>query len=393
MRQFKWKFVALAATAILVACGGGSDSSKTTAVVVMGDSLADSGVFAGIPTFGRIFSVQGSSSEPNTLWTERTAVLAKVPQLCNFYKFTGSTFTTNSTPGCTSFAIGGGRINLLPGNGGLASPQSIVKQLQDAAATRTSYGARDLLLVDGGGNDAADLVGAFLRVPSDSGVAFNTVLTANSVLTQTSVTASLSADPTGATVGNLYMTALASTLFTAIKVNALDKGAQRVALLNMPDITHTPRFQAVLDSIAAASGGGAPGATARAQAQGLFRVWITTFNSALATLVAGESRIALVDFFAGFNAQMASPASFGLTNVTVPACPAVGISLDDGLPVYNFETCTAAALSAQTPPVGATGGANWWQTYAFSDGFHPTPLGHKLLADVVQTKLTAVGWL
>ncbi len=168
MRQFKWKFVALAATAILVACGGGSDSPRTTAVVVMGDSLADSGVFTGIPTFGRIFSVQGSSSEPNTIWTERIAVQAKVPQLCNFYKFTGATFIPNPVAGCTSFAIGGGRINVQPGNGGSASPQSLVKQLQDAAATRTSYGARDLLLIDGGGNDAADLVTAFLTAPQPS---------------------------------------------------------------------------------------------------------------------------------------------------------------------------------------------------------------------------------
>lgn len=378
MRQFKWKFAALAATAILVACGGGSGGPQTTAVVVMGDSLADSGVFTGIPTFGRIFSVQGSSSEPNTIWTERIAVQAKVPQLCNFYRFTGTTFTTNSTPGCTSFAIGGGRINLQPGNGGLASPQSIVKQLQDAAAARTSYGARDLLLVDGGGNDAADLVTAFLT----NTTTFSGVL--GTLLPSGTVSANI-ADPTE--VGTLYMQALAQSLFNAVKTNALDKGAQRVAVLNMPDITHTPRFQMVLAGVEAQQG-----AAARAQSQGLFRVWINAFNTQLATLVAGESRIALVDFFAGFNAQMASPANFGLTNVTVPACPVTGTG-SDGLPTYNFQTCTAAALSAQTPPVGATGGANWWQTYAFSDGFHPTPLGYKLLADVVQDKLTSVGWL
>lgn len=383
MRQFQWRFVALAVTAILVACGGGSGGPQTTAVVVMGDSLADSGVFTGIPTFGRIFSVQGSSSEPNTIWPERTAVLAKVPQLCNFYRFTGATFVTNSTPGCTSFAIGGGRINLQPGNGGLASPQSIVRQLQDAAATRTSYGARDLLLIDGGGNDAADLVTAFLTDTTT----FSNVL--GTLLPSDVVTANIFDPPT---VGTLYMQALAQSLFNAVKTNALDKGARRVALLNMPDITHTPRFQMVLDGIAAASGGGVLGATARAQSQGLFRVWINAFNNQLATLVAGENRIALVDFFAGFNAQMISPANFGLTNVTVPACPVVGTGTD-GLPIYNFQTCTAAALSAQTPPVSATGGANWWQTYAFADGFHPTPLGHKLLADVVQAKLISVGWL
>ena len=30
------------------------------------------------------------------------------------------------------------------------------------------------------------------------------------------------------------------------------------------------------------------------------------------------------------------------------------------------------SVSALTPPSGSTGGADWWKTYAFSDGFHPT---------------------
>jgi len=46
-----------------------------------------------------------------------------------------------------------------------------------------------------------------------------------------------------------------------------------------------------------------------------------------------------------------------------------------------------------TPPAGATGGANWWQTYAFSDGFHPTPYGYQLLGQLVAKSLATAGWL
>ena len=70
-----------------------------------------------------------------------------------------------------------------------------------------------------------------------------------------------------AQVGGAYMVALADKFYASIKVSALDKGAQRIALLNMPGITNTPRFQMVLSGIAAAYGGGATGAGARAQSE------------------------------------------------------------------------------------------------------------------------------
>ena len=77
MKSMKWKvaLLATAAAAVLVGCGGGGADSTSqragiTSVKVMGDSLSDSGVFNGLPGYGRIFSVQGSSSEPNAIWTE-----------------------------------------------------------------------------------------------------------------------------------------------------------------------------------------------------------------------------------------------------------------------------------------------------------------------------------
>ena len=404
MKSIKWKLALLAtATAAIVAgCGGGSADPTSqragiTSVKVMGDSLSDSGTFKGIPGFGRMFSVQDSASEPNTVWTERIAALLGTPQLCSFFKFTGTTFIPNSVTGCTNFAVGGGRINNFdPLTGAGNSPLSITFQLQTASAAG-NYKSSDLLLVDGGGNDAADLVGAYLAAGTDGGVGFARM--AGTLLPPATLNPLLAGGQTGlAQAGGLYMVALADMFYGSIKTTALDKGAEKVAVLNMPGITNTPRFQMALAGVAAAYGGGTAGATARGQAEALFKSWVEAFNARLATNVAGDKRIVLVDFYTAFNDQIANPAQYGLTDVTTPACPPVRnaqgqLVLSGGLPTYNFQTCTAAALSAMTPPPGATGGTNWWQTYAFSDGFHPSPLSYQLLSQLVAKSLSTAGWL
>jgi len=50
-------------------------------------------------------------------------------------------------------------------------------------------------------------------------------------------------------------------------------------------------------------------------------------------------------------------------------------------------------VTAMPPPAGATGGADWWKTYAFSDSFHPTPYGHQLLSQLVARSIAQAGWL
>jgi phospholipase/lecithinase/hemolysin len=187
------------------------------------------------------------------------------------------------------------------------------------------------------------------------------------------------------------MTALANNFADMIKTRALDKGAQRVAVLNMPGVTNTPRFQFVLDGIAQASGGGSAGAAARAQSEALFKGWVEAFNAQLAQRFAGESRVVVVDFYTAFNDQVANPAQWGLTNVKGFACPITGQD-SSGLPTVTWPTCTDAALAANVP-AGATGGANWYKTWAFSDSFHPTPYGHQLLAQLISRSLATAGWL
>lgn len=372
-----------ALAALLAACGGGGGADTTprvavTALKVMGDSLADVG------TFGVKFTVQG-----NDVFPERVATAYGLSKGCNFFVFTGTTFTANSRTGCTNYAIGGGVIN--PASGGLtaADPRGIGVQFTTATAAG-NFAAGDLLLVDGGGNDAAALVGAYLNAPRDQGASYVALL--GTQLTQAQVASAVGGGQAGlAAAGSTYMTALANTFADMIRTRALDKGAQRIAIVNLPGITNTPRFQLVLDGIAQASGGGAAGAAARAQSEALFKGWVEAFNARLAQRFAGESRVVIVDLYTSFNEQIANPSQFGLTNVKAFTCPITGQD-SSGLPTVTWPTCTDAALAAN-PPAGATGGANWYKTWAFSDSFHPSPYGHQLVSQLISRSLATAGWL
>ncbi len=371
--------VASAVTAMLAACGGGGSdttpAAKVTSVRVMGDSLADSG------TFGYKFTVQGTAATgagSTPIWPERVAS-AYSQTLCPHYVFTGSSFNVNAT--CSNYAVGGGRINNFTSP---ASPQSITRQLQDSGTA--GYSGSELVLIDGGGNDAADLIGAYLSIQRDGGASYRALLT--TLLDTATVNAAFAAGAAGlAQVGGLYMQTLGTQFAANIKAQTVAKGANRVAVVNMPGVTLTPRFRLVLQSVAAASG-----AAAAAQASTVFDGWVQAFNATLAAGLAGDSRLAVADLYSSFKDQANNPAQYQLTNVTTPACPATGIG-SDGLPTYNFPTCTAASLSAQTPPAGATGGSAWWQSYGFADGFHPTPYGHQLVGQLVSRTLATAGWL
>ena len=113
MANFKFLAVASVAAALLVACGGGGDGDqspkvKITSVKVIGDSISDSGTFAQV-LGNRTFSVQGPTQQ---IWTEKVAAAFGVTGLCNVYQFTGTTFVPNAVQtGCTSYGVGGGRIN------------------------------------------------------------------------------------------------------------------------------------------------------------------------------------------------------------------------------------------------------------------------------------------
>lgn len=375
----KATWTALAAACLLAACGGGgadtTPAAKITAVKVVGDSLADSG------TLGYKFTVQGAAptgAGATALWVDRVAA-SYSQTLCAHYA-SADNVSFASKAGCTNYAVGGGRINNFTAP---TVPVSITQQLKEAGAA--GYAASDLLLVDGGANDAADLIGAYLKAGSDGGATYKAVL--GTVLDTATINAALAAGPTGlGQIGGAYMQALAAQFAATVKAHALAKGAAHVAILNVPDILQTPRFKMVLGSITAAQG-----TVASAQAAALFDAWIQAFNAQLSASFAGDSRVAIVDFNASSKDQAEHPAQYELSNTTTPACPPTGRG-DDGLPTYTFPACTAAALSA-APPVGVTGGADWWTRYAFSDGFHPSPYVHQLMGQLVSRSLSQAGWL
>jgi outer membrane lipase/esterase len=271
-------------------------------------------------------------------------------------------------------------------NGGAVAPFDIKTQLATAAQVNGSYKEGDLILVDGGGNDFADLVGAYLGAGTPAGAAaFQGFLLQQ--LTPAEVQGIFASNPAATApvvAAGAYATKLADTYYNSIKVNTLDKGANRVAVLNAPDVLLTPRFQAVLGGVAAQAGAATSAALA-----GATRGWISAFNNQLRTRIGSDSRVALVDFYADFTDQVNNPASYGLVNATQAVCPVVGVD-GGGLPAYDFPTCTSTALNARAP---AGMGAGWYDQYAFSDGFHPTPYGHKLLAAGVSRALARAGFL
>ena len=201
--------LAAAACAALVACGGGgSDNTprqSVSAVKVFGDSLADVG------TFGIKFTVQGAETR---IYPERVALAYGLAAGCPFFTFTGVTFAPNATAGCTNFAIGGGVINGASSGFAAADPRIVGVQIA-AATAAANFAAGDLLVIDGGGNDAAALVGAYLKAATDGGAAYVGLL--GTQLSAAQVGAAVAGGQAGlATAGGQYMTALAGTFYSAI---------------------------------------------------------------------------------------------------------------------------------------------------------------------------------
>jgi len=379
----KWKIsgraLALAASAtaaaVLVACGGGSGDAAApkvaiTRVIVAGDSLADAG------TFGAKFTVQRASNPAQgyPVYPQIIAADYGITGLCNFFATStgGASFTTNAT--CNDFAVGGAQIVNPASQGGANAPFSLGFQLgASLQAHGGAYQTSDLIVVDAGGNDIAALVTAYLGASSGTAgvLAYEAFLSQQ--LDSATIGTVLPTANGAATLAGMYMQKLADTYWTTVKTTTLDKGATHVAILNVTDVTLTPRFAAVLAQVSAAFG-----AASAAQLQGAIQQWEQAFNAKLLVDVAGDVRVAVVPFYEDFTDEIAHPAQYGLTNVTTPTCS------DTGFPA----TCIDAQLDA-TP--GQTAG--WWQTYAFSNSFHPTPFGHQLLAASVSRALARAGWL
>lgn len=391
MKQWKWAAVALGCAVILAGCGGASDGASTTpksvapSAKVFGDSIMDSG------TFGYKFTIQSAdAANPFLIFPEIVAANFGAGNLCAFFRFNGTTFLPNTS--CTSYAVAGGRVNNLTNASApsAAVPFSIPYQMQAGSATLQST---DIVIVDGGGNDMADLVGGYLGASTPAGVAsFMTQL--GTLLPAATVAGIVGSTPTATSLGTAagaYAQTLGTTQANNIKTYIVSKGVSRVVAVNVPDITVTPRFAAVLGAVAAAQG------TAQRDAvQAAVRAWVQAFNGALAQGLAGTG-VQVYDLYTEGGKITASPAQFALTNVTTPACPKVAGGLDSTTGQASLSqaatvaACNSASMSANIP-TGETA-ANWWNFYAYSDNFHPSPALHKLIAQSINLQLSKAGWL
>ena len=343
-------------------------------VIVAGDSLADVG------TFGFKFTVQDATNPAGfPVFPELVAGAYGLAAACSHYMDNGAGgVIPRGDPACTNFAVGGGRI-LHRGDG----PQGIPAQLRDAAATVGGrFAPGDLVLMDGGGNDASDLAQAYLAgATSRAGtLAFLAFLAREVDVGALLFTAP--GDDSLARSANLYMEKAADALAEAVVVNALDRGATRVAVLNVPDITLTPRFSAAFAKLVQEVG--ADEATA---IQAAVRQAVGAYNARLQERLGNDTRVVLIDVRAAVDDQIARAGDYGLSDARHAACPVTGVNFA-GLPEWTLATCTSAALDAAS--TGVVPG--WWTTWAFSDGFHPTPAGHRLLASTVSQALAAASW-
>lgn len=158
------------------------------------------------------------------------------------------------------------------------------------------------------------------------------------------------ADPGNPATAAQLVAQAAGAAATAVAktVAALGKaGFDDVVVFNLPALEATPAF--ALDNPAAAP---------------LAKFGTDTFNAALAASLGGLKagpHVIGVDAHAAFEAILAAPATYGLSNVTTPCLTAAGL-------------CSPATAA----------------TSFFFDGVHPTTVGHGIIADLVLDKVSPV---
>jgi outer membrane lipase/esterase len=390
----RWHLSALAAVALLVAaCGGGdTDAPLARRVVAFGDSLTDIGAYVvatqiplgqapGLPPFfGGKFTTNshtGYTATSNTstanIWVEWIAARLGVvitPAEVGFGPAANRRKcpVTLSAPAlaetCTGYAQGGSRVTNPAGignpngngiDGASPAPMTVpmVTQVADHLAAFDGFSGDDIVFVFGGNNDVFVQFAAAAQIGPEAATA--NVITA------------------------------ATELATLVKEQIIANGAKKVAVVTLPDSSATP-FGAAVEA--------QQGAPTRAFLQSLSGA----FNTALIDGLEG-SRAKIIDARAMNAAVQASPATYGITNITSPACNAdiiaaitngavtSGSSLFcNAAPEALFTAAGLPSLNALTPGASAS-------SYLFADGVHPTTGAHKIFADQVWAKLKDFGWV
>ncbi len=360
MNPLRLGAIALATAGLLAACGGSDDPPAAATVtygklVVFGDSLSDVGTYAtpGLvgATGGGRFTVNGASAQ---LWVDRVAAAAKVPAVCaaqmglnSVGPLAGFASPAVNNAGCHGYAQGGARVTNPVGPGNVATLPGassgalgqltvpVVTQIQNhLVASGGSFAGTDLVAVLAGANDL------FMQVAT----------------VQATVAAGGDATAAGQ-AATVAMGQAGGELAAYIKSLIVAKGAQRIVVVGVPDVSVTP------DSLAQPQ-----------SSRDLVQLLSFTFNAQLQYGLQGVAEVLYVDGYTAIQQWAAEPGAYGLSNVHTQACNAALVA--------SSLLCSAATLIS-----GDT------SKYLFADGVHPTPYGHELLGRTVIDALAAKGWL
>ena len=362
----KYNFAATLLVAIVLAgCGGGGSSGGSqapkvsfTSEVTFGDSLSDVGSYAvGTVTAlggGGQYTINGTGKN----WTELMAAQLGLPAPCaaqtglNGSVTYGFSVLAVNHAGCTDYAQGGARVTdpVGPGNALLGGANAILGQLTVPITTQID----NHLTAVGGKFSGSEIV--FMMAGAND-VFMNLALYA------------ASPSPAAATAAVTAMATAAGELAGYVNTKIIANGARYVVVVNMPDVSSTP--------FAAAQEAAAPGSKA------FINTMVTTFNSQLQTLLAGNPNVLFVDAYTVHRDEVTNPAAYSLSNVTTPACNlTISTVTNPTNPIGSSLMCNAGNLS---PGVDSH--------YLFSDTVHPTPYGYLLLARLVSKDMLIKGWL
>lgn len=392
LRRMTW--AALAATALLVACGGndahvpgsegpqGAPTSKGSfsAVVSFGDSLSDLGTYGpatslagngSAPFFGGRFSTNSAAA---TTWVENIAASLGIVITPAEMGFAGQSLacpaalaSATLAGSCTGYGQGGARVTdpVGIGNAGGALTVPVKTQIARHLARFGGFTASDLVVVLAGNNDGFIQMAAFgaaaTQIQADTLAGRLTPAQASKALFEAQ----------NAAQGEMKRAAL--ELAGYVRDDILARGGRYVAVLLALDPQFTPSAAAL-----------------PAELRPVQSVLTDTFNLWLREGLAGAA-VRFIDPNELLRDAVTSPAKYGFTNVTDAACDPARIQLITGGRVSDGSSLFCNGTPG-APFNGLRSGADA-TSWLFADGVHPTTGGHRAMSTYIAAQLQSFGWI
>jgi phospholipase/lecithinase/hemolysin len=241
----------------------------------------------------------------------------------------------------------------------------IKTQIANHLARFTTFKSSDLIFLIGGLNETFIQFETFAataaQVQADAAAGKITADQANLALFQAQ------------TLAQAEMKKAALELAGYVGSEILAKGGKYVAVLNPYDLAQSPF-----------------GGTLPASVKPVLTGLIDVFNLWLREGLTGQP-VLWIDSHAFFQQVISTPATFGFSNVTVPACDAAKIQAITSGAVTSGSSLFCSSTPG-APYNGLRTGADA-TTWLFADGVHPSTGGHKALSDEVAKQLKAAGWI